>query len=51
MRYILLGYSFKPRPKSSAFGTAGSVMSIGLSMNMINGCPLLENQFAERKQD
>ena len=26
---------------SSAFGTAGSVMSIGLSTNMINGCSLL----------
>ena len=35
MRGILLGYSFKPRPNSWLLATAGSVMTIGLS---INGC-------------
>ena len=34
-RGILLGYSFKPRPNSWLLATAGSVMTIGLS---INGC-------------
>ena len=28
-----LGYSFKPRPHSHVLGTAGSVMTIGLSMD------------------
>ena len=35
MRRILLGYSSKPRPNSWLLATAGSVMTIGLS---INGC-------------
>ena len=30
---MLLGYSFDYRPNSSALGTAGSVMIIGLSIN------------------
>ena len=33
MRGILLGYSFKPRPKSWLLATAGSVLTIGLSIN------------------
>ena len=32
MRGMLLGYSFEPRPR--ALGTVGSVMTIGLSMNI-----------------
>ena len=35
MHSMLLGYSFETRPDSSALATAGSVMTIGLS---INGC-------------
>ena len=35
MRCMLLGYSFEPRPNNCALGIAGSVMTIGLS---INGC-------------
>ena len=30
MRFMLLGYSFEPRPNSRALGTAGSVMTIAL---------------------
>ena len=30
MLFMLLGYSFEPRPNSRALGTAGSVMTIGL---------------------
>ena len=33
MRGMLLGYSLEPRPYSRALGTAGSVMTIGLSIN------------------
>ena len=33
MRGMLLGYSLQPRPYSRALGTAGSVMTIGLSIN------------------
>ena len=29
---MLLGYSFEPSPKSRALGTAGSFMTIGLSI-------------------
>ena len=35
MRCILLGYRFAPRPNSPTLGSAGSVMTICLS---INGC-------------
>ena len=35
MRDMLLGYSFEPRPNKRVIGTAGSVMTIGLS---IKGC-------------
>ena len=45
---MLLGYSFEPRPYSSALGTAGSVMTVGLS---INGCSHSKNQFDERELD
>ena len=45
---MLLGYSFEPGPNSRALGTAGSVMTIGLS---INGLSHAKNQFDERKQD
>ena len=38
---LLLGYSFKPRPYRRALGTAGSLMTIGLS---IIGCLHSENQ-------
>ena len=50
MRYMLLGYSFEPRPytNSHALGTTGSVMTIGLS---INGCSHSKNQFDERELD
>ena len=48
MRYMLLGYSFEPRPYSRALGTAGSVMTIGLS---INGCSHSKNQFDDRELD
>ena len=48
MRGMLLGYSFKPRPNSRALGMAGSIMSIGLS---INGCSHSRNQFDGRQQD
>ena len=44
---LLLGYSFEPRPNNRAFGTEGSVTTIGLS---INGYSLSKNQFDERKQ-
>ena len=47
MRGMLLGYSFEPRPR--ALGTAGSVMTIGLSMNRCLHSK--KNQFDERKQD
>ena len=40
--FLLLGYSFKLRPKSCALGTTGSVMTISLS---INGCSHSKNQF------
>ena len=30
---MLLGYSFEPRPTTRALGTAGSVMTIGSSIN------------------
>ena len=33
MHCMSLGYSFKPRPHSRVLGTAGSVMTIGLSMD------------------
>ena len=32
MHSMLLGYSFKPRPNSHMLATAGSVMTIGLSI-------------------
>ena len=48
MRGMLLGYSFKTRPNSRALGIAGSVMTIGLS---INGCSHSKNQFDGREQD
>ena len=34
MHRMLLGYSFEPRPKSRMLATAGSVMTIGLSINL-----------------
>ena len=40
--------SFKPRPNSWLLATAGSVMTIGLS---INGCSHSKNRFDEREQD
>ena len=40
--------TFEPRSKSYAPGIAGSVMTIGLS---INGCSHTENQFDDREQD
>ena len=33
MHCMSLGYSFKPRPHSHVLGTAGSVMTVGLSMD------------------
>ena len=45
---MLLGYSLKPRPNSRALGMAGSVMTIGLS---INGGSYSKNQFDEGKRD
>ena len=45
---MLLEYSFEPRSKSRALGTASSVMTVGLS---INGCSPWKDQFDERKQD
>ena len=45
---MLLRYSFEPRPYRRALGTAGSVMTIGLS---INGCSHSKNQLDEIKQD
>ena len=47
MRAMLLGHSFKPRPNSRALGIAGSVITIGLS---INGCSHSENHFDGREQ-
>ena len=44
---MLLGYSFKPRPNSSALVTAGLSMNIGLS---IDGYSHSKIQFDERKQ-
>ena len=44
----MLRYSFEPRLKRRALGTAGSVMTSGLS---VNGCSDSKNQFDERKQD
>ena len=34
MRNMLLGYNFEPRPNSRALGTAGSVVTLGLSINV-----------------
>ena len=48
MRDMLRGYSFEPRPNSHAVVTAGSLMTIGLS---INGFSHSKNQFYEREQD
>ena len=49
MRGMLLGYSFEPRPKSRVLATAGSVMTIGLSLN---GCShSKKKQFDEIEQD
>ena len=51
MRYMLLGYSFKPRPHGRVLGQAGSVNSCRSVRLSINGCAHSENQFDERKQD
>ena len=45
---LFLGYSFKSRLNSHVPSTAGSVMTIGFS---INKCLHSENQFDEREQD
>ena len=45
---LLLGYSFEPRTNSRVLSAAGSVMTIGLS---INGSSYSKNQFDEGKRD
>ena len=48
MRGMFLRYSFGPRPNDSAPATAGSLMTIGLSIKVFSHP---KNQFDERKQD
>ena len=48
MRGKLLGYSLEPRPELRARGTAGSVMTVRLS---VNGFSHTKIQFDEFKQD
>ena len=48
MRYMLVGYSFEPRPNSRTLGAAASFATSGLSMSE---CSHSKNQFNERKQD
>ena len=48
MRGKLLGYSLEPRPERRVRGTAGSVMTVRLS---VNGCSHTKSQFDEFKQD
>ena len=45
---MLLGYSLEPRPNSRVLGMAGSVTTIGLS---INGGLYSKKQFDEGKED
>ena len=47
-RGTLLGYSLEPRPERRVRGTAGSVMTVRLS---VNGCSHTKSQFDEFKQD
>ena len=44
---MLPEYSFESRPYDRALATAGSVLTIGLS---IKGCSHSKNQFGERKK-
>ena len=46
-RGTLLGYSLEPRPERRVRGTAGSVMTVRLS---VNGCSHTKSQFDEFKQ-
>ena len=48
MPSMLPEYRFEPRPNNRSLATAGSVVTIGLS---IKGCAHSKNQFGERKQD
>ena len=48
MRRVLFEYSFDPKRNSLALGSAGSVMTIGLSKK---GSSHSENQFDGREQD
>ena len=48
MRSMFLEYSFKPRPKSRALGTASSVMTVGLS---INGCSPWKEDYSDIFED
>ena len=45
---MLRGYSFEPRPNSHVLATAGSLMTIGLSIKVFSHS---KNQFDEREQD
>ena len=47
---MLLGYSFEPRPNSRVLSTAGSVMTIVLSINGCSHSKKKEKQFHEKKQ-
>ena len=48
MRGTLVGYSLEPRPERRVRGTAGSVMTVRLS---VNGCSHTKSQFDQFKQD
>ena len=48
MRRVLFEYSFDPKRNSLVLGSAGSVMTIGLSKK---GSSHSENQFDGREQD
>ena len=48
MPSMLPEYRFEARPNNRSLATAGSVVTIGLS---IKGCAHSKNQFGERKQD
>ena len=48
MRGTLIGYSLEPRPERRVRGTAGSVMTVRLS---VNGFSHTKIQFDEFKQD
>ena len=51
MRRMLLGYSFEPRPKRRMLATAGSVMTIGLSINLCSHSEKNNSLTRENKVD